>query len=175
MTVEYQKLSPKLHSDERGCLFEVLSRSINFDGSPKHMYVSRSIRGTVRGFHQQLTNPQQKLVFCISGMVADFGLNIDPFSEDFGNVKNFILNGSLGEGVLIGSKVAHAFECLSENCTLLYICDEHYDPKDQFDISPLNEEFVELWSCPSPQLSLKDKKGLTLGAAKDILLRKLEV
>ena len=65
----------------------MLSRSINFDGSPKHMYVSRSIRGTVRGFHQQLTNPQQKLVFCISGMVADFGLNIDPFSEEFGNVK----------------------------------------------------------------------------------------
>ena len=65
----------------------MLSRSINFDGSPKHMYVSRSIRGTVRGFHQQLTNPQQKLVFCISGMVADFGLNIDPLVKNLETLK----------------------------------------------------------------------------------------
>lgn len=169
--MEYKKITPRINSDKRGCLFEIYSRSIFFDGAAKHMYVSRSVKGTVRGFHQQLANSQRKFVFCLSGVVADFGLNIDPLSDSYGHLEKLILDGTQGEGVFVGPKVSHAFECLSEDCMLVYICDDHYDSNDQFDINPMQPEFAGIWSDPSPKLSEKDKSGLSLEEAKCILMR----
>ena len=169
----YDKICPQLNTDDRGSLFELYSSALTYKISPKHIYISRSTHGVVRGFHQQLEAPQKKLVFCLSGDVSDFGLNIDPLSSSFGAVNRHLLSGEAGEGVIIGRKVAHGFECLSEQCTLLYICDDHYAPTKQLSINPLDESFSSLWKKKSPTLSPKDREGLSLEAAKQILLQNL--
>ena len=167
----FEKICPQLHIDDRGCLFEIYSAAQTYKVSPKHMYISRSTYGVVRGFHQQLEAPQKKLVFCLSGDIADFGLNIDPLSSDFGAINRHILSGEAGEGVVIGRRVAHGFECLSDECTLLYICDDHYAPTKQLSIKPLDESFSSLWKTNSPKLSSKDSEGISLQTAKKILLQ----
>jgi dTDP-4-dehydrorhamnose 3,5-epimerase len=169
----YEKICPELHLDDRGSLFEIYSAAQTYKVSPKHIYISRSTYGVVRGFHQQLEVPQKKLVFCLSGDVADFGLNIDPLSNDFGAVNRHILSGEAGEGVIIGRRVAHGFECLSDECTLLYICDDHYAPTKQLSINPLDESFSSLWKTNSPTLSPKDREGISLQTAKQILSQNL--
>lgn len=166
----FKKISPKVHLDARGSLFEVYSESAKYNFKARHIYISESKCGTVRGFHQQLNLPQKKIVQCISGSVADFGMNIDPLSKDFGMVKKHHLNS--GEGVLIDNKTAHAFECLSDNCTLLYICDQGYDPSGQININPLSEDFKHLWTSKKLELSPKDLHGMTLDEAKQVLLNK---
>jgi dTDP-4-dehydrorhamnose 3,5-epimerase len=172
--MSFSKISPKVNRDERGSLFEVLSKEAFPQVSAKHIYISRSSRGVVRGFHQQLRYPQMKLVYCLDGEVADFGLNIDPHSDDFGSVSMANLCGDLGEGVLIGRDYAHAFECLSESCSLLYICDYEYVADDQLGISPLDVSLLSLWHSAQPLLSEKDKKGLSLEEAKNLLINKLK-
>lgn len=165
----FEKICPEVHLDARGSLFEVYSETTKYDLDPVHMYISRSKRGTVRGFHQQLTFPQNKLVFCISGHIADFGININPLSKSFGLLKKHSL--SANDGVLIGDKVAHGFECLSDECTLLYICDQSYDPHGQLNICPVAEELKDVWSTENPELSPKDMQGVTLSQAKQLLLK----
>lgn len=167
----FEKICPKVHLDDRGSLFEIYTDAGKFNLTPKHIYLSHSKHGSVRGFHQQLNLPQKKIVMCISGHVADFGIDIDPLSSDFGMLKKHSLQAS--EGVFIGNTVAHGFECLSENCTLLYVCDEVYDPSGQIDIFPLAEEFMHLWTSKNPELSSKDRGGLALNQVKQILLNKL--
>jgi dTDP-4-dehydrorhamnose 3,5-epimerase len=169
----YKKICPQLHLDDRGSLFEIYSAAQTYKVSPKHIYISRSTYGIVRGFHQQLEVPQKKMVFCLSGDVADFGLNIDPLSSNFGAVNRHILSGEAGEGVIIGRKVAHGFECLSDECTLLYICDDHYAPTKQLSINPLDESFSSLWKTNSLTLSPKDREGVSLQTAKQILSQNL--
>lgn len=169
----YEKICPKLHFDDRGSLFEIYSKAIDYNLSPKHMYISRSTQGVVRGFHQQLDAPQKKMVFCLSGEVADYGVDIDPSSSDFGAVNHHLLSGEAGEGVIIGRRVAHGFECLSDECTLLYICDDLYSPASQLDINPLDEAFTSLWMTNFPLLSSKDCEGVSLQEAKQILLKNL--
>ena len=172
--MSFSKICPKLNLDDRGSLFEVLSKGIFPGFSAKHIYISRSCRGVVRGFHQQLKYPQKKLVYCMDGQVADFGLNIDPFSDDFGSVSMHNLCGDLGEGVYIGKNYAHAFECISESCSLLYICDYEYVANDQLGISPLDVSLGSLWNTAQPRLSEKDKKGLSVEEAKKLLINTLK-
>ena len=169
----YEKICPKLNTDARGSLFEVYSKLLSYSLTPKHMYISKSTRGVIRGFHQQLENPQKKLIFCLSGNVADYGLNIDPFSSDFGSVNCHMLTGATGEGVIIGCDVAHGFESLSDECTMLYICDDDYSPIGQLNINPLDEAFNSIWKTTDPIISVKDREGKSLQEAKKILLNKL--
>ena len=172
--MSFSKICPKINLDERGSLFEILSKESFPQFSARHMYISRSHRGVVRGFHQQLKYPQKKLVYCLDGQVADFGLNIDPFSDDFGSVSMHNLCGDLGEGVYIGKNYAHAFECISESCSLLYICDYEYVANDQLGICPIDGFLGSLWHAAQPLLSEKDKKGLSLEEAKILLINTLK-
>ena len=167
----FEKICPKVHLDKRGSLFEIYAGAERYNLIPRHIYISHSKRGSVRGFHQQLNLPQKKIVTCISGHIADFGINIDPLSKDFGTLKKHSLIAN--EGVLIGHTVAHGFECLSDSCTMLYICDQAYDPNGQIDIFPLAEDFIHLWTTKVPELSPKDRRGLTLNQVKQNLLNNL--
>ena len=171
----HEKICPEVHADNRGSLYEIYTHAQSHKISPKHMYISKSSVGVVRGFHQQLNIPQKKLVFCLSGSIIDYALNIDPLSKEFGIVNCHVLNGDIGEGVLIDRKSAHAFECLSEECTLLYICDDYYDPTGQLSINPLDPVFKSLWKTKEPQLSSKDSEGVSLNDAKEILLKQLRI
>jgi dTDP-4-dehydrorhamnose 3,5-epimerase len=167
----YEKICPNLHLDKRGSLFEIYSKAKSYNLSPKHMYISRSSKGVVRGFHQQIDIPQKKMIYCLSGEVADYVVNIDAVSCDYGVVDGYLLSGQAGEGVIIGRNFAHGFECLSDECTLLYICDDHYSPAGQLNINPLDEAFATLWATDSPLLSTKDCEGRSLQEAKKLLLQ----
>ncbi|MDB4668387.1 dTDP-4-dehydrorhamnose 3,5-epimerase [bacterium] len=172
--MKYKKIRPKFNLDNRGSIFEIYSNSFNYCVKPKHMYISTSKKGVVRGFHQQLKVPQKKLVFCLAGEIADYAANIDPFSDEFGSVYCHSLSGQAGEGVIIGRKFAHAFECLSEECTLLYICDKDYIAEDQLGINPLDDMFCSLWKIANPILSNKDRDGLSIKAVKQILINNVQ-
>ena len=167
----FEKICPKVYLDSRGSIFEIYTEAERHNLIPRHVYISHSKGGSVRGFHQQLNLPQRKIVTCISGHIADFGINIDPLSKDFGMLKKHSLKAS--ESVLVGNTVAHGFECLSDHCTMLYICDQAYDPNGQIDIFPLAKDLIHIWTTTVPHLSSKDLQGMTLNKVKQILLNNL--
>ena len=84
------------------------------------------------------------------------------------------LCGDSGEGIFIGRNHAHAFECLTASCSLLYICDCEYFANDQLGINPLDVSLSSLWHTAKPLLSEKDEKGLSLEEAKKLLINTLK-
>ena len=163
-----KKIKPYVNNDSRGHLYEVFSLAENYNIEPKHMYISSSKKGVVRGFHQQTKEPQTKLIYCLSGKINDFTLCMDLNGNSFGEISQIQLDGSLSEGILIEKGEAHGFECL-EDCQLLYICDQPYDPSGEFTINPLADNFSHLWEAENPIISERDKNGLSLEGAKKLL------
>ena len=164
-----KKINPKIHNDTRGSLYEIFTLAENYSIEPKHIYISESKKGVIRGFHQQKALPQKKLLYCLSGKINDFSINLDINDQDYGNITKYELDGSSGQGVVIERNSAHAFECI-EDCTLLYILDEPYDPISEVTIYPLSEEFIKLWVTKDPIISEKDLNGIPFSQTKTFLL-----
>jgi len=81
-------IEPVIHRDPRGLFVETYqARRYSENGLPSEFVQdnhSRSIRGTLRGLHLQLTRPQGKLVHVIEGSIFDVTVDIRVGSPSFG-------------------------------------------------------------------------------------------
>ena len=120
-----KKLEFKTITDTRGFGMEILSRLVSCSiGSPefKHIYVSFSRKGVIRGLHYQLPpKAQGKLVAVIIGEIFDVVVDIRRSSNDFG--KYMILKLRSGEGVWIPPGFAHGFQALNDSVVLYLMTD----------------------------------------------------
>ena len=95
---EVKLISPKIFGDERGFFLETFN-TIKFEEiGIQDVFVqdnlSMSKRGTLRGLHYQLLNPQDKLVFVSYGKVLDVFVDIRLGSPKFGHFQSIELDGS---------------------------------------------------------------------------------
>ena len=81
-----KKIKPYINKDQRGHLYEVFSLAENYNITPKHMYISSSKKGVVRGFHQQTKDRQTKIIYCLSGKINDFTVSLDFQGNSFGEI-----------------------------------------------------------------------------------------
>ena len=81
-------LEPIIHGDDRGFFMETFRRSHFEERGIALDFVqdnqSRSKRGTLRGLHFQIENPQGKLVRVLSGEVFDVAVDLRQSSPTFG-------------------------------------------------------------------------------------------
>ena len=129
--------------------------------------LSMSKRGTLRGLHYQLLNPQDKLVFVSYGKVLDVIVDIRVGSPKFGHFQSIELDGSKMQFLYIPKGFAHGFLTLSERAVFQYKCSEYYFPEDQYSILWNDEDIAISWPKNiSPILSLKDKSAKTFKQIK---------
>ena len=76
--------SPTVHGDERGFFMESFRASWLPDFEFVQDNHSRSVKGTLRGLHYQLNQPQGKLVRVTEGSVFDVAVDIRRSSPYFG-------------------------------------------------------------------------------------------
>ncbi len=164
-------IEPKSFGDERGFFFESYQRdryrAAGLTVEFVQDNVSRSCRGTLRGLHYQLTQPQGKLVFVTRGEVFDVAVDLRKQSPTFGRWFGSLLNDVNHRQLYVPPGFAHGFCVTSESADFCYKCTQFYNPAD---------ERTLLWNDPAigidwPALetrilSAKDQRGIPLTNAE---------
>jgi dTDP-4-dehydrorhamnose 3,5-epimerase len=125
-------IEPTVHEDERGFFMESWHEerlaSEGFTARFVQDNHSYSKRGTLRGLHYQLENPQGKLVRVASGEVYDVAVDLRRSSPTFGRWVHEGLTSENHKQLWIPPGFAHGFYVLSESADLLYKCTTYYAP-----------------------------------------------
>lgn len=88
------------------------------------------LRGTVRGLHFTWPPSREgKLVRCERGQVLDVILDLRPDSPAFLRHVAVTLDGEQSNAIYIPPGVAHGFQTLADNCTVLYMMTDYYRPQ----------------------------------------------
>ncbi|MCC7430298.1 dTDP-4-dehydrorhamnose 3,5-epimerase [bacterium] len=129
---------------------------------------SHSQKGTLRGLHYQLKNPQDKLVCVLRGEIFDVAVDIRQSSENFGKWFGTILSSENHKQIIIPKGFAHGFCVLSDEADVLYKCTDFYTPGDEFGILWSDPELKIDWKIKEPLLSAKDEKHPGLSGNKNL-------
>lgn len=172
MRVESTKLSgvmiiePEIYRDPRGFFAETYqSKRYAEHGLPVEFVQdnhSRSLRGTLRGLHLQLTQPQGKLVHVIEGAIFDVAVDIRVGSPSFGHWIGVELTGQNLKQLYVPSGFAHGFCVISDQADVSYKCTDYYLPGDEIGIAWNDPDLAIQWPTSTPLLSKKDANAFTL-------------
>jgi dTDP-4-dehydrorhamnose 3,5-epimerase len=123
---------------------------------------SQSVRGTLRGMHLQLSQPQGKLVYVLEGSIFDVAVDVRVGSPWFGQWVGVELTENNFRQLYIPPGFAHGFCVTSDRADVLYKCTDYYVPGDELTI-PWNDPDIGIqWPISSPLLSQKDATALEL-------------
>jgi dTDP-4-dehydrorhamnose 3,5-epimerase len=156
-------IRPKLFQDSRGYFLETWEERKFAHAGLDVRFVqdnhSRSVRGTLRGLHYQIQQPQGKLVRVVSGAVFDVAVDIRRGSPTFGRWIGYVLSEENHCLLWVPPGFAHGFFVLSEQADFLYKCTDFYAPEHErairWDDSDLKIEWP-LTPGESPLVSPKD-------------------
>lgn len=163
---------PRLYHDERGSFgefyrFEALAEAVGHPLDLRQGNVSVSRRGVVRGLHFADVPPgQAKYVTCVRGAVLDVVADIRLGSPTFGTWDAVRLDDEARAAVYVAEGLAHGFVALTDDATVLYLCNAVHDPAGEHGITPFDGSLGIAWPVDSPVLSEKDAAAPTLAAAR---------
>jgi dTDP-4-dehydrorhamnose 3,5-epimerase len=155
--------TPRQFSDDRGHFFEWFQDSTFLEATGHSSKLAQancslSSKGTLRGIHFADVPPgQQKYVTCFTGEVLDVVVDLRKGSPTFGQWRSELLSSENHTVISIPNGVGHAFMALQDNTTVVYLCDQRYNPLGEREINPLDSEIGISWPAGIlPLLSPKD-------------------
>jgi len=131
--------------------------------------LSRSRRGTLRGLHYQIEQPQGKLIRAVTGQVFDVAVDLRRSAATFGQCVGATLSDENHDMLWIPPGFGHGFVVLSESADLLYKCTEFYAPQHERTILWNDTDLAIEWPIPDgmePLLSPKDRAGVAFRNAE---------
>ena len=162
-------IEPDVFGDERGFFMESYHtekfREIGISNQFVQDNHSLSKRGTLRGLHYQLENPQAKLCRVIRGEILDVAVDIRRDSPHFGQWVSTILSAENKRQIFIPAGFAHGFLVLSDEAEFLYKCDAFYDAQDERGVLWSDPQIGIDWQIPDGMellLSPKDRQNMSL-------------
>lgn len=115
-------------------------------------------RGAVRGMHVQIGKAQEtKMITCTNGEVFDVALDLRKDSSTFLNWTSLILNPKKNNMFVLPEGVAHGFQCLSNECEMIYFHTSNYTPKYDIGINILDPLASIEWPLQITEISERDK------------------
>lgn len=165
-------INPVVYQDPRGFFTETYQvRRYVEHGLPGQFVQdnhSRSIRGTLRGLHLQLTPPQGKLIRVTEGAIFDVAVDVRVGSPSFAQWVGVELTGANFKQLYIPPGFAHGFCVIGDQADVSYKCTDYYFPGDELGIAWNDPAIAIQWPISIPLLSEKDANAFRL---KDILSR----
>ena len=165
---------PKVFPDGRGSFHEwfkapVFAEAAGHPLSLAQANMSVSSRGTLRGIHFADVPPSQaKYVKCVRGAVLDVIVDIRTGSPTYKQWEAVRLDDVDHHSVYLSEGLGHAFMALTDDATVVYLCNEVYSPTREHGITPTDPDLRIEWPDGVPLLlSPKDEAAPTLAAASD--------
>lgn len=164
-------IEPKVFGDARGCFFESYHkdryRAAGIDVEFVQDNFSRSCKGTLRGLHYQITQPQGKLVQVTRGEVFDVAVDMRRSSPTFGRSVGILLNEDNHRQLYVPPGFAHGFCVTSDSADFAYKCTQLYNPADERTLFWNDPSLKIEWPTVEPRiLSAKDERGVAFGQAE---------
>ena len=168
--------TPRQLSDDRGLFFEWFQDSTFLEAAGHSFNLAQancsvSQKGVLRGIHFADVPPgQRKYVTCLTGTALDVLVDLRKESPTFGQWRSVKLDTIERNIVSIPNGVGHAFMALEDNTTIVYLCDQRYNPSGEREINPLDSEIGIEWPMDiEPLLSPKDAAAQSLKDSLDFL------
>ncbi|MEM7678270.1 MAG: dTDP-4-dehydrorhamnose 3,5-epimerase, partial [Myxococcota bacterium] len=115
----------------------------------------------------QITQPQDKLVWCLQGAIFDVAVDVRRNSATFGQWFGVTLTSEEKNQIFVPAGFAHGFCVLSETAEVAYKCSRLYAPDDEGGIAWNDPELGIEWPIDGePSLSRKDAALPRLADAK---------
>jgi dTDP-4-dehydrorhamnose 3,5-epimerase len=128
-------IEPKVYGDARGFFMETWQRRSYAGAGVDIDFVqdnhSRSVRGTLRGLHYQIKQPQGKLVRVTHGEVFDVAVDLRRSSPDFGRWVGVWLSAENRRQLWVPAGFAHGFCVTSDVAEFQYKCSDYYAPEHE--------------------------------------------
>jgi dTDP-4-dehydrorhamnose 3,5-epimerase len=170
--------TPRQFPDDRGIFFEWFQDSTFLEASGHSFTLAQancsiSSKGTLRGIHFADVPPgQRKYVTCITGSALDVLVDLRIGSPTFGQWRKVQLDTIDRRVISIPNGVGHAFIALEDNTTIVYLCDQRYNPTGEREINPLDDELNIDWPKHIEiKLSGKDENAPMFAEQMDLLPR----
>jgi len=156
----------RVFQDERGFFMETFRSSAFREQGITYQFVqdnhSASRKGTLRGLHYQIRQPQGKLLRVVVGEIFDVAVDLRRSSPTFGKWLGVTLSAENKQQLWIPPGLAHGFYVLSDWAEVVYKATDYYAP---------DGERTLLWNDPTvgiewpvaagtePVISPKDAQG----------------
>jgi dTDP-4-dehydrorhamnose 3,5-epimerase len=160
-------IKPTVFEDDRGFFYEVWNeRTFDEHGLEGFRFVqdnhSASVRGTLRGLHYQIEQPQGKLVRCTVGSVYDVAVDLRRSSPTFGQWVGEELSAENKRMLWIPPGFAHGFLVTSAKAEFQYKCTDFYAPEHERTLDWRDETISVDWPIEETAeliVSDKDQQG----------------
>ncbi|MEA3316558.1 MAG: dTDP-4-dehydrorhamnose 3,5-epimerase [Bacteroidota bacterium] len=158
-------IKPKIFEDHRGYFFESYNEKLFNSNNINIKFVqdnqSFSSYGTIRGLHYQLAPyAQTKLIRVLQGKIYDVAIDIRENSPTFGKWFGQELSSDNKLQLLVPQGFAHGFSVLSETATVLYKCDNLYNPESERGINFLDKELNIDWKIEKNKAIVSSKDNI---------------
>lgn len=153
----------KKFEDDRGYFFESYNSkefmSVGINNTFVQNNVSFSKKNTLRGLHYQLKNPQSKIVNVIRGEIYDVVVDLRLNSPTFKKVFSINLDEKIDSFLFLPAGLAHGFFVKSEDAMVTYMCDQFYDPQDEFGLYWADKNLNITWpfNTEHEEIHISDK------------------
>jgi dTDP-4-dehydrorhamnose 3,5-epimerase len=167
------RIEPEIFKDQRGFFMETWqARRFHEAGIDAHFVqdnFSRSSKGTLRGLHYQIQQPQGKLVRVVSGEVFDVAVDLRKSSAGFGQWVGEVLSAENRNQLWVPPGFGHGFLVLSDTAEFEYKCTDFYAPECERSIRWDDPDIGINWPLldgEQPVLSAKDAAAAFLQDAE---------
>lgn len=168
MIPEVLLIEPDVFGDKRGFFMESWQRRKFAEVGIDYDFVqdnhSRSVQGTLRGLHYQLSpHAQGKLVRATTGEVLDVAVDIRKGSPTFGHWVAETLSAENNHMLWVPPGFAHGFYVTSKVAEIQYKCTDYYAPEYERCIRWDDQSLAIEWPLTGdPLVSEKDRAGIVL-------------
>jgi dTDP-4-dehydrorhamnose 3,5-epimerase len=162
-------ITPTVFGDDRGFFMETYqAQRFGAAGLP-FIFVqdnhSGSQKGTLRGLHYQIRQPQGKVVRVLEGEIYDVVVDLRRWSVSFSQWLGIELSAKNKKQIWIPPGFAHGFYVLNEKAEVAYKATDYYAPEWERTLLWNDPTLNITWPIPmgqTPVISSKDMQGTLL-------------
>ena len=155
-------IEPNIFSDDRGWFarFYCKDEFKQIDHDSEWVQLNHSLttkKGTIRGMHFQVHPFREiKMVKCIAGAVFDVIIDLRAGSPTFLEWFAAELSAQNKKMLYIPAGFAHGFQCMDDDCELIYLHSEFYKPGFEDGVRYDDPRIKIEWPLPVSVVSLRD-------------------
>jgi dTDP-4-dehydrorhamnose 3,5-epimerase len=156
-------IEPKVLADDRGWFtrFYCKNEFKEIGHEKEWVQLNHSVtnkKGSIRGMHYQVQPFREiKMVKCIAGAVYDVIVDLRKDSPTFLKWFGTELSAKNRKMLYVPEGFAHGFQCLEDNCELIYHHSEFYTPNSEGGIT-YDDPMINIdWPLPVTVISQRDQ------------------